>query len=54
MAKHNKPGMFGKALRALALTGIAAAITKFVQKRQADQRASERQAYSRAATAASH
>ncbi|MEV6280056.1 hypothetical protein [Nocardia sp. NPDC051832] len=46
---HNKSGMFSTALRTLAVTGIAAAATKFFKKRQAEQRAAERQAYSRAA-----
>ncbi|MEU8901715.1 hypothetical protein [Nocardia sp. NPDC048505] len=52
MAQHSKPGVFGKALRALAVTGIVAAATKFIQRKQAGHRASERQAYSRAANAA--
>ncbi|MFC9894903.1 hypothetical protein ACFVMC_14550 [Nocardia sp. NPDC127579] len=52
MASHRKQGMASRMLRTLAVTGIAAAATKFFKKRQADQRAAERQAYSRAANAA--
>ncbi|GAB2656298.1 hypothetical protein ACWDYH_39510 [Nocardia goodfellowii] len=55
---HHKSGLMGTALRTLAVTGIAAAATKFLKKRQADSRAAERQEFSRLAstrrTVASH